>query len=87
MRLDLTVCRYIAPVPPTDIPLNPMVLTPDGTVIVRSYELIEELGRGAAGTVWRARASATGREYAVKILHDDGRGAPKAVARFLGIAL
>jgi len=60
-----------------------MVLTPDGTVVVRSYELIEELGRGAAGVVWQARASATGREYAVKILHHDGRGAPKAVARFL----
>jgi hypothetical protein len=70
-------------VPPTDIPLNPMVLTPDGSVVTRSYELIEEMGRGAAGTVWRARATATGREYAVKILHDDGRDAPKAVARFL----
>jgi serine/threonine-protein kinase len=33
--------------------------------------------------VWRARATATGREYAIKILHDDGRQAPKAVARFL----
>jgi hypothetical protein len=83
LRTDLTGCRYIAPVPPTDIPLNPMVLTPDGSVVTRKYELIEELGRGAAGTVWRARATATGREYAVKILHDDGRGAPKAVARFL----
>ena len=83
LRLDLTDGRYIAPVPPTDIPLNPMVLTPDGSVITRSYELIEELGRGAAGMVWRARATATGREYAIKILHDDGRQAPKAVARFL----
>jgi len=70
-------------VPPTDIPLNPMVLTPDGTVVTRSYQLMEELGRGAAGVVWRARATATGREYAIKILHDDGRGAPKAIARFL----
>jgi serine/threonine-protein kinase len=83
LRFDLTVGRYIAPVPPTDIPLNPMVLTPDGSVISRSYQLIEELGRGAAGMVWRARATATGREYAIKILHDDGRQAPKAVARFL----
>jgi serine/threonine-protein kinase len=60
-----------------------MVLTPDGTVVSRRYELIEELGRGAAGMVWRARATATGREYAIKILHDDGRLAPKAAARFL----
>jgi serine/threonine-protein kinase len=59
-----------------------MVLTPDGTVVSRTYELIEELGRGAAGTVWRGRATATGREYAIKILHEDSR-APKAIARFL----
>ena len=69
--------------PPTEIPLNPTVLAPDGTVVTRKYELIEELGRGGAGTVWRARAVATGREYAIKILHEEGRGAPKAVARFL----
>jgi tRNA A-37 threonylcarbamoyl transferase component Bud32 len=70
-------------VPPTEIPLNPTVLTPDGVVVTRAYQLIEEIGRGAHGTVWRARATATGREYAVKILRDLGTDAPKATARFL----
>jgi serine/threonine-protein kinase len=45
--------------------------------------LIEEIGRGATGTVWRARATATGREYAIKILNADQADEPKAVARFL----
>jgi serine/threonine-protein kinase len=70
-------------VPAAEIPLNPTVLTPDGVVITRAYQLIEEIGRGAHGTVWRARATATGREYAVKILRDLGTDAPKATARFL----
>ncbi|GIJ62930.1 serine/threonine-protein kinase [Virgisporangium aurantiacum] len=69
--------------PPTEIPLNPTVLTPDGDVVTRTYQLIEEIGRGAHGTVWRARATATGREYAIKILRDLGTDAPKATARFL----
>ena len=69
--------------PPTEIPLNPTVLTPDGVVVTRTYQLIEEIGRGAHGTVWRARATATGREYAIKILRDLGTDAPKATARFL----
>jgi serine/threonine protein kinase len=59
------------------------VLDPEGALVTRSYRLIEEIGRGAAGTVWRAQATKTGREYAVKILHDDLAGAPKAAARFL----
>ncbi|GIJ66020.1 serine/threonine-protein kinase [Virgisporangium ochraceum] len=69
--------------PAAEIPLNPTVLTPDGAVVTRTYQLIEEIGRGAHGTVWRARATATGREYAVKILRDLGEDAPKATARFL----
>ncbi|GIJ49964.1 hypothetical protein Val02_68500 [Virgisporangium aliadipatigenens] len=63
--------------------LSPQVLGPDGTVVTRKYTLIEELGRGANGTVWRARAHTTGREYAIKILHADQVSAPKALARFL----
>lgn len=63
--------------------LSPAVLAPNDTVTRRSYLLLEEIGRGATGTVWRARARATGREYAVKILHETQASAPKAVARFL----
>lgn len=59
------------------------MLAPDGTLVSRSYVLIEEIGRGATGTVWHARDRATGREYAIKILRDDQADVPKAVARFL----
>ncbi|MGC9669549.1 serine/threonine-protein kinase [Planosporangium sp. 12N6] len=59
------------------------VLTPDGTIEDRSYELLEEIGSGAAATVWRGRDRASGREVAVKVLHEEQVGHPKAVARFL----
>jgi serine/threonine-protein kinase len=62
---------------------NGRVLTPDGTLADRSYELLEEVGRGAAATVWRARERASGREVAVKVLHEEYMSSSKAVARFL----
>lgn len=49
----------------------------------RAYQLDEEIGRGAAATVWRARDRGAGREVAVKVLHEEHMGHPKAVARFL----
>ena len=39
---------------------------------MRRYELLEELGRGAFGAVWRARLTGRGgftREVAIKLLH------------------
>ena len=39
---------------------------------MRRYELVEELGRGAFGAVWRARLIGRGafsREVAIKLLH------------------
>ncbi|HEV7897204.1 MAG TPA: serine/threonine-protein kinase [Planosporangium sp.] len=59
------------------------VLTPEGTIEDRSYELLEEIGSGATATVWRGRDRASGREVAVKVLHEEHVGHPKAVARFL----
>ncbi|MCR9245002.1 MAG: serine/threonine protein kinase [bacterium] len=48
--------------------------TPEtGTTIIGPFELLTELGRGAQGTVWRARDRRLGREVALKILHRDGR--------------
>ena len=44
---------------------------------VPDYELIERIGSGAYGEVWRARSAATGALRAVKIVHratfTDGR--------------
>jgi serine/threonine-protein kinase len=62
---------------------NARVLTPDGTTEDKSYQLIEEIGRGAAATVWRGRDRASGREVAVKVLHEEHMGHPRAIARFM----
>ncbi|MCW2642695.1 MAG: hypothetical protein JWP76_5001 [Dactylosporangium sp.] len=62
---------------------NGRVLTPDGTIEDRSYQLIEEIGSGASATVWRGRERASGREVAVKVLHEEQMEHPTAVARFL----
>lgn len=46
------------------------------------YELIESLGRGGFGTVYRARDTALGREVAVKVLHPQLMVEPDFVERF-----
>ena len=46
------------------------------------YELLESLGRGGYGTVYRARDLGLNREVAVKFLQDRYAAAPAAAARF-----
>ena len=69
---------------PTEI-----VLTPphsrgelEGVVLDDSYELLERLGEGGIGTVYRARRLRIGDEVAVKILHARFDPEPGAVERF-----
>lgn len=47
------------------------------------YLLDETLGRGASGTVWRARVRDTGEVIAVKVLREELAGDPDVVTRFL----
>lgn len=47
------------------------------------YELIERIGAGAGGTVWRARSQASGEQVAIKLLHPELVLQPKAVTRFV----
>ena len=47
------------------------------------YELIEQIGGGASGTVWRALSQATGEEVAIKLLREELVPQPKAVMRFV----
>ena len=46
------------------------------------YELLERIGRGGMGIVYRARQISLGREVAVKILLDSTFAGPDALARF-----
>lgn len=50
--------------------------------VVDGYELIEEIARGGAGVVYRARQAELGREVAVKLLRDGTLADPMAVERF-----
>ncbi|MFI5906872.1 serine/threonine-protein kinase [Dactylosporangium sp. NPDC051541] len=48
-----------------------------------AYELVEPIGGGGTGTVWRARALDGGEQVAVKLLREDLMSEPKAVNRFV----
>jgi serine/threonine-protein kinase len=48
-----------------------------------AYELVEPIGGGGTGTVWRARALAGDEQVAVKLLREDLMAEPKAVNRFV----
>jgi serine/threonine-protein kinase len=65
-------------------------VSPDQAVLITgadsencSYQLLDEIGRGATGAVWRARKTTSGAMVAVKVLRADGMSDPKTVARFL----
>lgn len=47
------------------------------------YELVEPLGRGATGTVWRSHVRDTGETVAIKVLKEELAGDPDVVMRFL----
>lgn len=49
---------------------------------IRGYQVVEALGSGGMGLVYRALQVSTGREVALKILKTSVLGSPTAVARF-----
>lgn len=54
-----------------------------GYLIGDAYQLVEPIGGGGTGTVWRARALQGDGEVAVKLLREDLMAEPKAVSRFV----
>ena len=46
------------------------------------YSILEEIGRGGAGVVYRAKDLTLNREVAAKILHSDSLNKPKDIERF-----
>lgn len=54
-----------------------------GSCFGTSYLLIEEIGNGATGRVWRALDRGSGEQVAVKLLRRDLMNDPKAVTRFM----
>ena len=48
------------------------------------YEITAKLGEGGMGSVWLAKTEVTGRDFAIKFLHE-GTGAKEGqLARFFG---
>jgi len=56
---------------------------PAGTVLDNRYEILEPLGQGGMGAVFRARRRLLGDEVAIKIVRSDLGGDPAARERFM----
>ncbi len=60
-----------------------MFIPTSHAVIADRYELIEEIGRGGMGVIWRARQSNLAIDCAIKLIHDSCASDPELRRRFV----
>jgi serine/threonine-protein kinase len=54
-----------------------------GTVVAGRYDVLEEIGRGGMGRVYRARQRSLGRDVAIKFVHGHLLQSPNVLERFM----
>ena len=72
----------VVPAPAARAPIGPETPVPGQAPAAESLEILEQLGEGAMGVVYRARQSGLNRVVALKMLHAVARADPKLLARF-----
>ncbi|EAZ24262.1 hypothetical protein OsJ_08013 [Oryza sativa Japonica Group] len=79
-QLRLSVPASPPPFPHLDHPFAALPSTPPGSPVLAELEMLSVVGRGAGGTVYRARHRRTGAALAVKEMRDDGAALREAGA-------